>query len=208
GRDAAAVGLRAIGGAGRRGGGTRRRDGRGSLAGVPGGVHPRLRRRLRPRRDRRPPPSHPLPGAAPELAGRLRPRRPDRWRAGGAVRRSAGDRGPSGLTGPAEAAASAGPDRRRGSPEPFAPDPGRANGHAGNGRVVDGNTAAEDGWSSWWTRSAAPVHVEPHRTAPVQLEPQSSTPVQVEPYPSTPVQVEPHPTAPVQVEPAGSEPAP
>jgi hypothetical protein len=96
----------------------------------------------------------------------------------------------------------------RGTPEPFAPDPGRANGHAGNGRVVDGNTAAEDGWSSWWTRSAAPVHVEPHRTAPVQLEPQSSTPVQVEPYPSTPVQVEPHPTAPVQVEPAGIEPSP
>jgi signal transduction histidine kinase len=89
----------------------------------------------------------------------------------------------------------------RGTPEPFAPDPGRANGHAGNGRVVDGNTAAEDGWSSWWTRSAAPVHVEPHRTAPVQLEPQSSTPVQVEPYPSTPVQVEPHPSTPVQVEP-------
>jgi len=96
----------------------------------------------------------------------------------------------------------------RGTPEPFAPDPGRANGHAGNGRVVDGNAAAEDGWSSWWTRSAAPVHVEPHRTAPVQLEPQSSTPVQVEPYPSTPVQVEPHPTAPVQVEPAGIEPSP
>jgi hypothetical protein len=64
----------------------------------------------------------------------------------------------------------------RATPEPFAPDPGRANGHAGNGRVVDGNAAAEDGWSSWWTRSAAPVQVDPHPTAPVQVDPPRTEP--------------------------------
>ena len=116
----------------------------------------------------------------------------------------------------------------RATPEPFAPDPGRANGHAGNGRVVDGNAAAEDGWSSWWTRSAAPVQVEAqpsrpvqveaqpsrpvqvesHPTAPVQVDPHPNAPVQVESHPTAPVHVDPHPTAPVQVEPQRTEPSP
>jgi signal transduction histidine kinase len=91
------------------------------------------------------------------------------------------------------------PDPGRATPEPFAPDPGRANGHAGNGRVVDGNAAAEDGWSSWWTRSAAPVQVEPHPTAPVQIEPQQIEPQRTEssPEPATGSVPVPEPRPPV-----------
>ncbi len=54
-----------------------------------------------------------------------------------------------------------------------AAQPGRAAEHPGNGHAGNGTPAAEDGWSSWWTRSTPP---DPGTPRPDPPRPDPSTP--------------------------------
>ena len=131
-----------------------------------GGAVRRPRRRSRPHRPHRPRP----PGRRPPLP-------PDPTDGAAPLpRRERGDAMARGL---------------RATPEPFAPDPGRANGHAGPGAWATGNAAAADGWSSWWTRCRGRAGRDgraPDQSRPVQVE---SRPEHAGPGRAPPVQAGP-----------------